>query len=68
MKAKIVRKDGYKCAPNGHSVVSFPYGAEVEGRVAKWAVEDNCAVPVDHLDTKVVKVPETKRRARKASE
>jgi hypothetical protein len=43
MKARITKKDGYSCAPNGYAIVTFPYGVEVEGQVAEWAVSDMAA-------------------------
>lgn len=42
-KAKITKKDGYECAPDGHTVVTFECGAIVDGRVADWACADRAA-------------------------
>ena len=42
-KARITKKDGYKCCPNGHTAETFPFGAEVSGVVAEWALADNAA-------------------------
>lgn len=42
-KAKITKPDGYKCCPEGHTAVLFPFGAVVDGQVAKWALEDKAA-------------------------
>ena len=39
-RAKITKKDGYKCAPKGHTVEEFAFGEEVTGQVAEWAVAD----------------------------
>lgn len=41
--AKITAKEGYKCAPNGHKILTFELGAEVSGQIAKWALADNAA-------------------------
>ena len=42
-KAKITKKDGYKCAPAGHTVETFPFGEIVTGQVAEWAIADHAA-------------------------
>ncbi len=42
-RAKITKKDGYKCAPKGHTVETFAFGEIVEGQVAEWAVADHAA-------------------------
>jgi len=42
-KAKITRKEGYKCAPLGYEVEVFPYGDIVTGTIAKWAIADRAA-------------------------
>jgi len=42
-KAKITNKNGFKCAPEGHTVVTFPFGEIVEGQVAEWAIADRSA-------------------------
>lgn len=42
-KAKITKKGGYKCAPNGHTVETFPEGGIVTGQVAEWALADKAA-------------------------
>ena len=59
-KAKITRALGYLCAPEGHTIVVFPFGAIVEGDVAEWALADHAAVRL--FDTKVDGPTETKRR------
>ena len=61
-KAKITHKDGYNAAPLGHTVEHYPYGAAVEGQVAKWALADNKAsADFDpRSETKVFAPTETK--------
>lgn len=41
--AKITKRDGYKCAPNGSIVEFFPFGAVVTGVVAEFALQDHAA-------------------------
>ena len=43
IKAKITNAAGYNCAPLGHTVEHYPYGAAVEGKVAKWALDAGMA-------------------------
>lgn len=43
MKAKITRKGGYSCCPEGHTVETFAVGEIVEGKIAEWAVADRAA-------------------------
>ena len=63
-KARITAKEGYRCAPQGHTVETFPFGAEVTGKVAEWALAAHKANalfdPVE--ETKVVAPTETKKR------
>ena len=67
MRAKITKPEGYSCAPQGSVVVTFPYGAEVEGRVAEWALQDHAAARMFERETKVDAPTETKAKpARKA--
>ena len=42
-KAKITAKDGFSCAPEGHTIVVFDQGDIVTGQVADWAVKANAA-------------------------
>lgn len=67
MRAKITKPDGYTCAPNGSVVMTFPYGMEVEGQVAAWALQDRAASRLFDRETKVDAPSETKakRRSRK---
>jgi len=39
MKAKITDKDGFKIAPEGHTVITIPFGEVVEGYTAEVAVK-----------------------------
>ena len=41
--AKITKKDGYRCAPNGATVEVFRCGDIVTGQVAEWALADHAA-------------------------
>jgi len=60
MRAKITKPDGYSCAPQGSIVVKFPYGVEVEGRVAEMALSDHAASRMFERETKVAPPTETK--------
>jgi hypothetical protein len=66
MRAKIVNRNGYRCAPDGHTVRSFALGDIVTGEVAAWAVDERCAIPVVEtpappvLEAKVIVPQETK--------
>jgi hypothetical protein len=61
-KAKITNAAGYNCAPLGHTVEHYPYGAAVEGKVAKWALDAGMAsADFDpRSETKVFAPTETK--------
>lgn len=65
-RAKVTRKDGYRCAPNGHTVEEFPFGEEITGKVAEWALADNAASrlfdPREPEATVQDVPPETKKR------
>lgn len=51
----------YKCAPEGHTVLSYPMGTVVSGIVARLALADNAAEAMgDALETKVTPPPEAK--------
>ena len=66
-KAKITKSDGYRCAPEGHTVVSFPAGSIVTGKVAEWALADKAASRMfDAPETKVTPPTETKKRKPRA--
>ena len=62
IKAKITNPTGYNCAPLGHTVEHYPFGAAVEGKVAKWALADGKAIADfdPRSETKVVAPTETK--------
>jgi hypothetical protein len=36
MMVKLKRE--YTCAPDGHTLITFEVGSEVDGRVADWAI------------------------------
>ncbi len=63
-RAKITAKDGYRCAPEGHTVVVFAFGEIVTGKVAKCALVDKAASRLfdPREKTKVITPPETKKR------
>lgn len=42
-KAKITAEQGYRCAPDGHTVRVFACGDVVQGQVAEWALADKAA-------------------------
>ena len=60
LKAKITDPKGFRCAPEGHTVVTFPHGAEVVGQVAKWAVDMGAASWQPAIDAKIIAPTETK--------
>lgn len=61
MKAQITRSAGYRCAPQGHTVITLPWGAIVEGRIAQAAVDAGAASPIHpDYETKIVSPAETK--------
>lgn len=65
--AKITKKDGYRCAPNGATVEVFLYGDIVTGRVAEWALADHAASRMfdPRTDVQAETSPlETKKRGR----
>lgn len=47
MQAKITAIYGYKCAPDGHTVLNFPNGQIVSGKVAEMAIEDGAADAIE---------------------
>lgn len=62
-KAKITKQDGYRCAPEGHTVILFPAGSIVTGKVAEWALDDRAASRMfDAPETKVTPPTETKAK------
>jgi hypothetical protein len=69
MQAKITATYGYKCAPDGHTVLNFANGQIVSGKVAEMAVEDGAAVAIEvgPIDTKITPPAETKSRRMKSS-
>lgn len=62
MKAKITHPHGYKCAPEGHTVVHFNHGSIVEGAIAEMAIADGAAMAFQDMkiETKVVAPSEAK--------
>lgn len=73
-KARITKEDGFRCAPEGHTVITIPKGADVEGRVAEWALSAHAASRLfdPRTDTQAetsapeVKAPKKRGRPRKA--
>lgn len=68
-KAKITKKDGFECAPDGHTVVVFRFGEIVSGQVAEWAIAARAGSAMfdPREDTKVVQPPEVKAKKRRKS-
>jgi hypothetical protein len=66
-QAIITKENGYKCAPNGVTVLHFAKGETVFGRVAELALQDAAAELFEpRTDTQAIKAaPETKRKGRK---
>ncbi len=67
-QAKITKKDGYTCCPEGHTPVTYPVNTIVTGQVAQWALDDKAAARMvsrkGKIDTKAVKgAPENKADA-----
>ena len=62
MKAKIINPNGYKCAPEGHTIMHFDAGSIVEGVVAEMAILDGHAMAFQdvEIETKVVAPDEIK--------
>ena len=62
MKAKITNPNGYKCAPEGHTIVHFDAGSIVEGVIAEMAILDGHARAFQdvEIETKVVGPSEIK--------
>ena len=62
MKAKITNPNGYKCAPEGHTIMHFDAGSIVEGVIAEMAILDGHAMAFQdvEIETKVVSPAEIK--------
>ena len=62
MKAKITNPNGYKCAPEGHTIIHFDAGSIVEGVIAEMAILDGHAMAFQdvEIETKVVSPAEVK--------
>lgn len=65
MKAKITHPHGYKCAPEGHTIVHFDTGSIVEGAIAEMAIADGAATIFRdaEIEAKVVTPAEVKEPA-----
>lgn len=61
---RITAPEGFRCLPDGRNPETFPQGAVVTGRVAKWALRSGAAAFDPRDETKVVTVPETKAAAK----
>lgn len=66
-RAKITKREGYKCAPKGAIVETFPFGTIVTGQVAEWALADRAASAMfdPREETKIVTPTETKAAPKK---
>ncbi|MCJ8334557.1 MAG: hypothetical protein MJH10_09990 [Epibacterium sp.] len=62
MKAKVTNPLGYRCAPQGHTVVTFPIGTVLEGDMARAAIASKDARRINEprKGTKVQSALETK--------
>jgi len=62
VQAKITLALGYRCAPNGVFVETFPVGSVVSGQVAEWALADKAAARLfdPRAEAKVITQVETK--------
>jgi hypothetical protein len=58
MYAKITARNGYRCAPDGVTVLHFAFDEIVDGLAAEWAVADGYAQPF--IETKPAEALETK--------
>jgi hypothetical protein len=58
MHAKITARNGYRCAPDGVTVLHFAFDEIVSGIVAEWAINDGYAAPF--IETKPAEALETK--------
>lgn len=67
-----ISKNGFSCAPEGHTTFHFQEGQIVTGRVADMALSAGCGVDIDaKTETKIAPPSETKRapgRPRKKAE
>lgn len=57
---KLKRK--YTCAPDGHTLITFEVGSEVQGKVAEWAIADGAA------DLRSTKKKRAKKKAQRKPE
>jgi hypothetical protein len=58
MYAKITARNGYRCAPDGVTVLHFAFDEIVDGLAAEWAVADGYAQPF--IETNPAEALETK--------
>jgi len=49
MKAEITAPQGFRIAPEGHTVLTFKYGETVDGRIAEEAIAAGAARKVDEI-------------------
>lgn len=72
MKAEITAPMGFRIAPEGHTVITYPFGKIVEGMVAEEAVLAGMARKVDEiaasLEYKEEPLARRRGRPRKVSE
>jgi len=66
-QAKITDPLGYQCAPDGHTIVTYPAGMVVTGQVAEWALADHKAARMfdPRTETKVTGPTDTKARGKR---
>ena len=64
MKAEITSPQGFRAAPEGHTVVLFEAGQIVEGWVAEAAVIAGAARKIDEIAATLEHKEEPRRRGR----
>ena len=47
MRAKIIAPAGFRIAPEGHTVITYPDGSIVEGMIAEIAIQSGYAKRID---------------------
>ena len=47
MRAKIIAPAGFRIAPEGHTVVTYPDGSIVDGMIAEIAIQSGYAQRID---------------------
>ena len=66
MRVKISKREGYKCAPLGHTVEFFEFGEIVNGQAAEYALADKAGARV--FDKPSTAKPAGKRKTKSVKE